>query len=128
MGKIIGIVGSRRRDGGIDYKRLLDVFNEVYEEGDTIVSGGCPKGGDRFAEIIADLRKIPIIIHLPKWNEYGRAAGPIRNTLIAQDSLGPTRIGGCNILLAVVAKDRTGGTEDTIKKVEALGKPVILVE
>jgi len=42
----------------------------------------------------------------------------VRNTLIAKD---------CTVLIACVAEDRTGGTEDTIKKADDLGKGVILV-
>jgi hypothetical protein len=50
----IGIVGSRRRDTEQDYKIVLNKFEELYREGDIIISGGCPKGGDRFAEKIAE--------------------------------------------------------------------------
>ena len=116
--KIIGIVGSRRRNKSEDYKKVLEKFEEIYEVGDKIVSGGCPKGGDRFAEIIAKELDIPIIIHYPNWSRQGRAAGFIRNVLIVRD---------CDILIACVLEDRKGGTEDTIKKAERLGKEVYLV-
>jgi len=118
MGKVIGIVGSRRRDGIDDLKACYRQFCDVYEDGDTIVSGGCPKGGDRFAEWIAKQRGLSITIHFPNWKKYGRGAGFKRNTLIAND---------CDILIAVVAPDRKGGTEDTIKKCVAQGKKVYLV-
>jgi hypothetical protein len=51
--KVIGIVGSRRRDAGEDFRACLFAFREVFRDGDRIVSGGCPQGGDRFAECIA---------------------------------------------------------------------------
>ena len=51
--KTIGIVGSRRRDSGKDFMICRDEFLKHYQPGDQIVSGGCPKGGDRFAEMIA---------------------------------------------------------------------------
>ena len=70
MKKII-IIGSRRRDSDEDYIQDWNEFRKWYEDGDIIVSGGCPKGGDRFAEVIA--RKLgltedngKLIIHLPK--------------------------------------------------------------
>ena len=116
--KIIGIVGSRRRDSQEDYELLLKAFLEIYEEGDKIVSGGCPKGGDFFAEVIANKAKIPIIIHKAEWNKYGRGAGMKRNTYIAEDS---------DIIIAIVAPDRTGGTEDTIRKAIKLGKKIIII-
>ena len=105
--KIIGIIGTRRRDRHKDYEVVEKEFFEVYEEGDWICSGGCPKGGDRFAEKIAKRYGIPIIIFYPNWKKHGKGAGIIRNTYIA--------ITSCE-LIACVAEDRTGGTEDTIKK------------
>jgi len=59
--------------------------------------------------MLASDYKIPIVIHKPKWNEQGKIAGFIRNSYIAKDS---------DILIACVSSDRTGGTEDTIKKFE----------
>ena len=116
--KTIGIVGSRRRDAIEDYQKCFKVFMSYYEDGDKIVSGGCPKGGDKFAELIAKEFDIPIVIHSAQWKVFGRRAGFIRNTKIAEDS---------DILIAVVAPDRKGGTEDTVKKVQMRGKKVVLV-
>ena len=107
MAKTIGIIGSRRRDTEDDYYIVETAFFKVYKPGDRICSGGCPKGGDRFAEIIAKKFDIPILLYKADWKKFGRSAGFIRNSDIAQAS---------NILIACVAADRTGGTEDTIKK------------
>lgn len=117
----IGIVGSRRRNTSEDLSLVREAFSRVYEPGDFVVSGGCKKGGDRFAEIIAaefGIRE-SMLIHLPDQSlidpdkhpryEYGRVC-KLRNTLIARDS--------SKVLIACVALDRTGGTEDTIKKHE----------
>lgn len=114
--KMIGIVGSRRRDGLEDYRACLAAFETVYRPGDKLVSGGCPLGGDRFAEMIAKARGLTITIHCPDWNGLGRRAGFARNTSIARDA---------DVLIAVVAEDRTGGTEDTIRKAQSLGKKVV---
>lgn len=107
--KIIGIIGTRRRDRYHDYKAVEEEFFKVYEEGDWICSGGCPKGGDRFAEKIAKKYGIPILIYYPNWARHGRGAGIVRNTYIAKVSC---------ILIACVADDRIGGSEDTIEKFE----------
>lgn len=129
--KKIGIIGSRRRDTKEDLEACRKVFLSVYEKGDTIVSGGCPKGGDRFAEIFIEEYQTPKIIHYPdksKLDPVKLKQNPkwayaeinyARNTLMAQDS---------DIIIAVVARDRKGGTEDTIKKATKLGKKIILVE
>lgn len=103
----IGIIGSRRRNSHADYMVVLSKFNGIYQRGDWIVSGGCPEGGDAFAEEIAKANGIPIIIFPADWELHGKAAGFIRNQDIADWS---------NQLIACVHSDRTGGTEDTIKK------------
>jgi hypothetical protein len=103
----IGIVGSRRRNTTEDLDIVVAKFMEIYHDNDTIISGGCPSGGDKFAEFIAKNYQIPITIYYAKWDKFGKGAGFIRNTTIAEES---------NILIACVAPDRTGGTEDTIKK------------
>ena len=104
--RIIGIIGTRTRDTPMAYKVVHDKFLEICDPGDWICSGGCPKGGDRFAELIAKKHGIPILIFYPKWDK-GKGAGLIRNTDIALTS---------DIMIACVATDRTGGSEDTIKK------------
>lgn len=123
--KKIGIIGSRRRSTIQDYNQLEKEFFKIYEKGDVIVSGGCSVGGDRFAEIIRDKYSIPMIIHYPdktklesnsKWAYAGINFS--RNTLIAEDS---------DVIIALVAKDRTGGTEDTVSKAKKLGKQIILL-
>lgn len=116
--KYIGIIGSRRRDSTADLKIVEEAFLKIYEDGDIIVSGGCPRGADRFAEILARRHQVPILIHYAQWTRKGRAAGFIRNTDIAEDS---------DVLIACVAPDRTGGTEDTILKFTALGKDEVIL-
>ena len=112
MSKIIGIIGSRRRDSEEDLQKCREVFDSIYEDGDKIVSGHCPKGGDHFAEIFAEELGLTeenehLILHKPDWKRYGKIAGFVRNTPIADDA---------DVLIAVVSKDRKGGTEDTIEK------------
>jgi hypothetical protein len=124
--KRIGIIGSRRRNAEEDYDTIEEAFFDIYEIGDIIISGGCPKGGDRFAEIIAGWFKIPIVIHYPDKDSLPRPAykwdfariNYERNTLIARDS---------DILIACVAPDRRGGTEDTIKKYLKFGKTRLIL-
>ena len=106
--KTIGIVGSRRRDSlFVDFPKVKQAFLDIFEEGDFIVSGGCPQGADHFAEIIAKKEQVPITIHYARWNKLGKSAGFQRNGDIAEDS---------HVLIACVAPDRTGGTEDTVSK------------
>ena len=112
----VGIVGSRRRNIEEDKNILRQALIKLIENGyaSSLVSGGCPKGADKFAEELAEELILPIKIFKPKFEEmknqtrweYARVCFE-RNTLIAMES---------DILIAVVALDRKGGTEDTIKK------------
>lgn len=118
--KTIGIVGSRSRNLESDYRKIRQAFLEVVEEGDRICSGGCLKGGDRFADMIARATGVPILISYPGWDIHGRSAGFRRNGFIAKES---------DVLIACVVKARTGGTEDTIKKWKRLHpgvKPILV--
>lgn len=115
-GKVIGIVGSRRRNSIEDRAKCLEALQTIYKYGDTIVSGGCSTGADRFAEDMAKENEIPIMIWYASWTRKGRSAGFLRNTNIAED---------CDVLITLCAPDRTGGTEDTVKKVLKLEKEVI---
>lgn len=108
--KRIIIIGSRRRNESADWLLVEQAFLNLYEKGDLIVSGGCPKGGDYFAEVLFDMYEVSIVVWLPKWEidgQFRRWAGFERNTIIAQNG---------DVVIACVAPDRTGGTEDTIKK------------
>lgn len=105
--KYIGIVGSRRRNRIRDYKLVEKAFVQEYQDGDIIVSGGCRQGADRFAEDIARKYGVPILIYHTDWGRYGKSAGFVRNGSIVIKAY---------VLIACVANDRTGGTEDTIKK------------
>ncbi len=105
--KWIGIVGSRTRNSGFDKTLVIQAFDKVYKQGDRIVSGGCKTGADSFAEFIARVDEVPILIHYAQWSRKGKSAGFQRNGDIAEDA---------EVLIACVSKDRTGGTEDTIGK------------
>jgi hypothetical protein len=121
--KYIGIVGTRKRSSTVDYDLLINSLEKIYQDGDSIVSGGCKQGSDSFAKDI-HLRsdeQIPLIEYLPdlqrrdnlikEKNIPHRGAHAIvcyeRNNLIADKS---------DYLIACVSKERKGGTEDTIKK------------
>lgn len=105
--KTIGIVGTRRRDTDNDFLLVEEAFLKVFQQGDRICSGKCPKGGDRFAVILADFHNAPTLWFPAEWRKFGKGAGFKRNTDIARES---------DVLIACVANDRTGGTEDTIEK------------
>lgn len=109
--KRIIIIGSRRRNEPADYEIVKEAFLNTYEKGDIIVSGGCHKGGDYFAELLSGRYDVPAVIWPAEWTDkdgiFCRWAGFARNTIVANNG---------DVVIACVASDRTGGTEDTLKK------------
>ena len=64
------------------------------------------KGVDELAKMWAIKNQVQLKIHYPSWSEYGKAAGPMRNSLIVEE---------CTHIIAFPS--RTGsGTQDTIRK------------
>jgi len=105
---ILGIVGSRRRCTKEDKALIKKMILKL--KPDRLVSGGCRTGADKFAEELAKELKIPIQIFLPSFPSTGSYYSYVsayykRNKQIAMYS---------DKLLAVVAPDRKGGTENTI--------------
>jgi len=113
--KKIGIIGTRKRNIRTDYQIVHDAFFEIYEDGDWIVSGHCPKGGDAFAEKIAFDYGIPILLFPPK--KHTAKEYFARNTLIAQNSdfIISCLVRPSESIDDVLSRD-SGGSEDTLKK------------
>lgn len=105
--KIIGLIGSRTRTSNEDFDLMFDAFKTTYKDGDWICSGGCPQGGDNFAELIARKMGIPILIFHADWERYGKGAGFKRNGNIAQKS---------SVLISLGNRNGKGGAEDTCDK------------
>lgn len=135
----IGVVGSRRRNSQEDREivskaitaniEALKEINELHGQNliPVLVSGGCrvydpkkgkrvPCGADGFAEEYAEEQGIPIIIYYPDRSKLDSKLPPkiahakinyARNAQIADKS---------DVLIACVAPDRKGGTENTIEK------------
>lgn len=118
MPKTIGIIGTRRRDSKKDFTLVRNAFTKNYVSGDTICSGLCPQGGDRFAVLLAKEFSTKTLWFPANWKLYGKGAGFIRNSDIAANS---------DLLIACIAEDRKGGTEDTIKKFKGLGKDNLIL-
>ena len=106
--------------GGRDYsdynavKTKLDNFRSTLKPGTeiNIISGGA-KGADNLGERYASENKLGIQRFKADWNEYGKAAGPIRNADMAAEG---------DVLIAFPGGD---GTKDMIKTMRNKGKRVI---
>lgn len=126
----IGIIGTRGRDSVEDLRAVYDALAMLLTQYSDklhtdplypfeIVSGGCPEGGDRFAEILAKKYQVPIKVYHAPWRKLKKGAGYARNKRIAQDA---------DVLIACVGSNREGGTEDTIKEFRKLHPAQTVVE
>jgi hypothetical protein len=111
------IVGSRRRT---DRQSVIDRVMAL--PGDSVVVSGGAKGPDKWAEQAAMERGLHLVVHLPergpaksRWEATERFYA--RNQRLVDDA---------DVVIAFVSADRKGGTEDTIRRAEKKGIPVIL--
>lgn len=118
----IGIVGSRRRT---DRQSVIDLVNSLPEDS-VVISGGC-RGVDTWAKEAALNRGLQYKEFSPQWPKpynpnmsYFEQCEVFyaRNRQIAEAS---------DTIYAFVSSDRKGGTENTIKHAEELGKQVVIL-
>ena len=108
----VAVVGSRNYRNRARLYFVLDKYQE--EHGLThIVSGGA-KGADSLAEEYAKERCIPYTIYPANWDRYGRSAGFVRNSQIAND---------CDAVIAFPLAE-SKGTRHTMELAEKAGLPV----
>lgn len=76
--KII-VAGGRDFNNGVIAKQVLDTYSDI----DIIISGDA-RGADFLGIMYATEKNIPIKHFPAKWDEYGKAAGYIRNAEMAE--------------------------------------------
>ena len=125
----IGIIGSRRRNTEEDRSKLYLYLSRIGEI-TKIVTGDCDKSGDKFARDFANDRGIELDVKRikdpqtgeemdfknHKWFDWFTMCTIFydRNEEIAKEPL--------DYLIALVAPDRKGGTENTIRHFRRLHK------
>lgn len=78
-----------------------------------IVSGGA-KGVDYAGWLFAKEFKLPCAVYEPKWGEYGKAAGPKRNRLMAEYA----------DALLLIWDGKSRGSKNMKEEMKKLNKPV----
>jgi len=114
----VAIVGARRRSDPDSVTRLVATLAP-----DDIVMSGGAIGPDRWAEAAARARGLSVSIHKPLLDgvrNRGEVARRMyeRNQRVVDDS---------DRLVAFVSMDRTGGTEDTVRRAVQAGKLVTII-
>jgi len=118
----IGIVGSRRRRDELSVRELVRELFVKHGSNLVIVSGGC-QGVDSWAEDEARKLGVDVFIFKPNLSnikDYHDAVSRYyeRNKKIAEYATGG--------IYAFVSEDRKGGTENTIKHAQKLGRKIVL--
>lgn len=109
----IAIVGSRTfNDYSVLSGFIRNKCNEHHLTPTAVVSGGA-RGADTLGARYANDYQLPLILHKPDWNRYGKAAGFLRNKDIIKD---------CDVCFAFW-DGKSRGTEDDINICKQMGKP-----
>jgi hypothetical protein len=111
----VAVVGSRRRTD----REVIEAYIAELAPGTVVITGGAT-GPDCWAEQAARARALEVVVYQPaldgvraRWQAAERYYA--RNQRLVDDS---------DRVIAFVAPDRTGGTEDTIRRAIRSGKPV----
>ena len=99
------IAGSRDIENPLYIDSNMKIITSKYGIPNEIIHGGA-KGPDTHGKKWAERKNIKTNKFVPKWNEYGRSAGPIRNSEMAQYG---------DVLLAIWDGE-SSGTKDMIEK------------
>lgn len=100
-----------------DYGVLLDAIIECNFNIQTVVSGGA-KGVDALGERYAEAADVPLKLYPADWERHGRAAGPIRNAMMAENA---------DALIALW-DGKSRGTKNMIETARKLGLIVYVKE
>ena len=120
----LGVVGSRERCSEEDYKLVENYifsFYDTHERNLILVSGGCPEGGDRFAEDIARTYGIPILIFYPDKQNDPDTGNLKRDFAILAYSRN-TEIAKLSDVLIALTSINSNGTNHTISEFEKYRK------
>ncbi|MSP92323.1 MAG: DUF2493 domain-containing protein [Myxococcales bacterium] len=114
----LAVVGSRTFCNRALLFERLAAYLEAHPV-TSIVSGGAA-GADALAEEVAREFGLPCTVVRAEWDQFGRAAGPLRNARIA---------GMADAVLAFIDKPlaESAGTRDTVRRFLKVGKPVEVV-
>lgn len=113
------ITGSR--EGHMYVDQALDAFVELHGMPDVIIVGDA-RGVDTQAQHWAKRNLVPFREYAAYWEEFGNAAGPLRNTVMVAE------MKPCDYCIAFFKKGAANkGTSDCSKKAEAKGLTVIKV-
>lgn len=114
----VAVVGSREFDS---YKLVENTVDSILAERglkDVLIVSGGARGVDTLAELYAIRRNLPKKVYKANWTEYGKAAGPLRNTQIVENS----------DLIIAFRLPGSRGTQNTINQAKERGVETIVID
>ena len=116
------VSGSRHwHDWVVVHRELYRILEETDPRDLTIVHGACPTGADLHADKWASgmsFMGVKTEIYPAAWEQYGRAAGPIRNQRMVDTGLDRA---------LVFIRDESKGASGAAKKAIAAGVPTSII-
>lgn len=109
----VAVVGGRDFDSKDLLYNTLDARGNI----DLVVTGDAA-GADALARRYATDRNIPLTVFRADWEQYGRAAGPKRNTHIVTSE--------AEVIIAFW-DGKSRGTKNSIQQARSVGKDVVIV-
>lgn len=108
------ICGDRNWSGGDIIREIIKQFKA------TEIIEGEAKGADTLARLAGEVLGIPVKRFPADWQQYGRAAGPIRNSQMLKE-------GNPDIVIGFHYKiNESKGTKDMLTRAKKAGKPTFL--
>lgn len=112
------ICGSRSFTDYALFKKCMDIVTSLdgIPKEFHVISGGC-RGVDTLAEIWSKENNLNFRAYHAEWDMYGRAAGPMRNTIMVRNA---------DIIVAF-PKSSSTGTFDSMKKTKMFPEKRLIV-
>ncbi len=136
IGRPAALEGYRMIVTGSRYYKNTEQVYSVIEEanertnGKLIIVQGEAKGADTIAKLCAESMGIKVESHPANWEKYKRAAGPIRNQSMLDESVRLSFFDGYQLRFAVAFHENLAeskGTADMVTRLEAAGIRVLKI-
>jgi len=101
-------------------KKIIEDFIKSLPKGTWIIEGGC-RGADKIAKEVAICNGYGLSEYPALWHRYGKAAGPIRNQKMLNDSKPDVVVAFHDNL------EKGKGTKDMVNRAKKAGIPVRII-
>jgi hypothetical protein len=114
-------------------EKIYDVLSLAKEQAGAlplIIVEGEAKGADELSRRVAHQLELDVERYPADWNAHGKAAGPIRNQQMLDESLRRAHSDGCYLRAGAAFHESLAdskGTLDMVNRLEAAGIPVLRI-